>query len=301
MTRTLLGMLMLVTVFAGPAHTADDAGQLSLMDGDRVLMTYNSAYLHSPDSNTPWFGRSGFIHPVLTPSGRVVTDGFPSDHMHQHGLMFAWTSSEFKGKPVDFWNSAAREGRIKHVETVRASADEIVAKLQHLDDTTTPPTVVLNETWELTRVPHESMNVFDLVSTQTCATETPLDIREYHYGAMCIRGPVAWLEEGGQMLTNEGKDQSNGNHSRPNWVATFGVVDGQSCGIAAMGHPGNFRSPQPTRLHPNKPYFCFAPMVLGDFAIKPGEPYVSRFRFVAFDGEPNSQTLNSLWKDYAGE
>jgi hypothetical protein len=27
--------------------------------------------------------------------------------------------------------------------------------------------------------------------------------------------------------------------------------------------------PQPVRLHPGKPYFCFAPTILGEFAIAP--------------------------------
>ena len=101
------------------------------------------------------------------------------------------------------------------------------------------------------------------------------------------------------MLTSEGKARANGNHSRPDWVALYGEIDGQICGIVAMNHPSNFRAPQPVRLHPKKPYFCFAPMVLGDFAIEPDEPYISRFRFVAFDGKPNQAELNQIWKQFA--
>ena len=79
----------------------------------------------------------------------------------------------------------------------------------------------------------------------------------------------------------------------------YGKIDGDWCGIAAIAHPDNFRYPQPVRLHPEKPYFCFAPMVLGDFQIKPNEPYVSRFRFVAFDGKPDPEQLNAIMKEYA--
>ena len=103
------------------------------------------------------------------------------------------------------------------------------------------------------------------------------------------------------MVTSEGKQRVKGNHSRPNWVALAGEIDGATCGIAAMSHPDNFRAPQPVRLHPNKPYFCFAPMVLGDFQIEAGKPYVSRFRFVAFDGKPDTAELNQLWEQYAGK
>lgn len=272
--------------------------QFSLYDGDRVMLTYNAAYMPSPDSSTPWFGRSGFIHPVYTPKGRVVTDGFPLDHMHQHGLMFAWTSAEFDGSPVDFWNSQKRQGRVEHVRTLQADAHAMTVSLQHVIDQGKEPRTVLKETWNVHRVPHASMHVFDLVSTQTCTTDRPLDIRKYHYGAMCIRGPLHW-NSGNVMLTSEGKRQADGNHSRPNWVAMFGEDDGEPCGMAAMSHPTNFRAPQPVRLHPKMPYFCFAPMVLGDFQLEPGKDYVSRFRFVAFDGKPDPTQLDALWRAFA--
>ena len=287
----------LLCLLPAPLAAAEPA-TLSLSHDGRTLMKYNARYIDSPDTDQPWYGRSGFIHPVYTPSGRVLTAGFPGDHMHQHGLMFAWTSAEFDGRDVDFWNSKKEAGFIEHVETVRADADAIVVKLRHIDETATTPIVVLKETWEIERVPHESMNVFDLVSTQTCATDRPLKIKAFHYGAMCIRGPSAWLKQA-TMITNEGKQRVEGNHSRPNWVTLSGQIDGQACGIAAMSHPTNFRTPQPVRLHPNKPYFCFAPMVLGGFQIEPGKPYVSRFRFVAFDGEPDADQLNALWGQYA--
>lgn len=277
----------------------EDAKQFSLCDGDQVLMTYNATYVPSPDPNTPWFGRSGFIHPVYTPKGRVVTDDFPADHLHQHGLMFAWTSAAFEGRPVDFWNSKKQEGRVEHVRTLHADADTMTVQLQHVIEGGEKPLPVLKETWHLQRVPHPSMHVFDLVSAQTCMTDRPLDIRKYHYGAMCIRGPLHW-NSGDVMLTSEGKGQANGNHSRPNWVAMFGEVDGEPCGIAGMSHPDNFRAPQPVRLHPKMPYFCFAPMVLGEFQLEPDKPYVSRFRFVAFDGEPDANHLNAIWRAFAG-
>ncbi len=272
--------------------------QVSLTQDGHVVMMYNARHLPSPKADAPWYGRSGFIDPVLTPSGRQVTAGFPRDHMHQHGLMFAWTSAVINGRPVDFWNSAKQEGHIEHLKTVRADEEMIVVRLRHFNDTTPTPTVVLNETWELSRVPHQSAHVFDLVSTQTCASEQPLTIGAYHYGGMCVRGPDAWLREA-TMLTSEGKHRQDGNHSRPHWVAMFGTVDGGVCGIAAMSHPDNFRAPQPVRLHPDKPYFCFAPMVLGEFQIKPAESYVSRYRFVAFDGQPDVDRLNELWQSYA--
>ena len=202
-----------------------------------------------PQREAPWYGRSGFIHPAYTPRGRIVTDDFPKDHLHQHGIMFAWTSARIDDRAVDFWNSHKQQGRVEHVETVSATADSIVVDLQHVDDTTGEPRVALNERWKIIRVPHPSMNVFDLASTQTCVTAQPIVIEEYHYGAMCVRGSAAWSQDV-SMLTSGGQRRVTGNHARAKWVAMSGYVGGETCGIAAMCHPHNFRGPATCQAPP---------------------------------------------------
>ncbi len=49
------------------------------------------------------------------------------------------------------------------------------------------------------------------------------------------------------------------------------------------------------------PYFCWAPMVLGEFEIAPGKPYVSKFRYIVHKGAPDSSSLNNQWKVFAAE
>ena len=270
----------------------DSRGNLALTDGGRTILTYQAATADSPDPASPWYARSGFIHPVRTPSGRIVTNDFPADHLHQHGLMMAWTSALINGRKVDFWNSHKKEGRVEHVETVRADADTIVVKLRHLNDTVQPPETVLLETWQITRVPHPTMHVFDLVSTQACVMPQALQIKKYHYGGLCVRGAAGWAE-GLTVTTSGGRNRADGNHAREKWVAMSGVVDGAPCGLACLGHPNNFRAPQPVRIHPEMPYFSFAPAVLGDFEITPDAPFISRYRFVAFDGAPDRRNSTS--------
>jgi hypothetical protein len=68
-----------------------------------------------------------------------------------------------------------------------------------------------------------------------------------------------------------------------------------------MSHPSNFRSPQAIRVHPNKPYFCFAPMILGDFEIKKDQAYISTYRFVTFDEKLNKEQLGKVYKDFASK
>jgi hypothetical protein len=142
--------------------------------------------------------------------------------------------------------------------------------------------------------------IFDLVSTQETATTSPLILPEYRYGGIGFRGAREWLpKDNCVFLTSEGKDRSNGNGTRARWVHVGGKIGGQMAGIAILDHPGNFRAPQPTRLNPDQPFFCYAPSVMGQWEIARGQAYISRYRFITYDGEPDVAELNRLWNDYA--
>ena len=66
-----------------------------------------------------------------------------------------------------------------------------------------------------------------------------------------------------------------------------------------LSHRNNFRFPQAVRLHPSKPYFCFAPMVDGEFTIEPEENYVSYYRYIAHDDSPDADAIQQKWTEFA--
>jgi hypothetical protein len=59
------------------------------------------------------------------------------------------------------------------------------------------------------------------------------------------------------------------------------------------------RHPQHVRLHPNMPYFCFIPTVEEAFQITPEKSWVSRYRIVVSDGDPNPEELNKIQRAFA--
>jgi hypothetical protein len=142
--------------------------------------------------------------------------------------------------------------------------------------------------------------MFDLTSTQTCASEQPLILPKYHYGGFGYRGHRTWDGKGNcEFLTSEGKTRADGNETRGNWVYVYGKVDGNTAGVLVMSHPENFRAPQPLRIHPTEPYISFAPQQMGEFRIEPGKPYVSKYRIVSMDGAPDGELFERIWNDYA--
>jgi hypothetical protein len=306
-----------------PAKTAvtcaDDGKALRLSVGGRPVLEYHTAVLEPPPGIARLYRRSGFIHPLYTPSGQVVTDDFPPDHAHQHAVFFAWVNTTFEGRHVDFWNQPDKTGRVAHTATLATAEGPVFAqfqvKLRH-EDATDPdhPRPALDEVWTVRAYNVSDVFLVDLESVQTCASSAPLTMNQYHYGGMGLRGSRDWFDpqsKGGKpdparsghsdFLTSEGKNRLTGNHTRPKWIDLSGEVGPAHapCGVALLDHPGNFRFPQPVRIHPDKPYFVFAPMVEGPFEISPGQPYVSRYRFVVHDGLPDAAALARSWDDYA--
>jgi hypothetical protein len=293
----------------------EDGGGLLLQVGDRPVLRYHVAVAEAPSGLDPVYRKSGHIHPLYTPSRLVVSDDFPPDHAHQHGLFFAWVNTTFGGHQVDFWNQREGTGKVEHATVLDMVSGPVFAqfRVQLLHQDLAGPTAVLDDVWTVRAYNLSDRFLVDFESRQSCAGPRPLEINKYHYGGMGLRGSRAWFDPKARgdsppdpsrsgrsdFLTSEEKGRADGNHTRPRWVDLSGLLEGRAGGVALLDHPDNFRFPQPVRLHPNKPYFCFAPMVLSSFTIEPGRPYVSRYRLDLHDGPPDAREIDRLWRDYA--
>lgn len=299
----------------------DDGKSLNLKVEGRTVLSYHHTVVEPPLGMDALYRRSGYIHPLLTPSGKEVTGDFAPDHAHQHAMFFAWVNTTYAGRKVDFWNQQNRTGRVRALDVLDMQSGPVftsfTVRQRHEDLTASDsPAPVLNETWTVRAYktdPVSGMFLLDFSSTQTCAGLTSLQVNKYHYGGFGIRGNSAWFDPAAkgddlpdpaksgesEFLTSEGKYRADGNHTRPRWVDLTGKVNGAFAGVTVLDAPSNFRFPQPVRLHPNKPYFCFAPMVEGPFTIEPGKPYLSQYRVISHDGSPDVKIIERLWNDLA--
>ena len=255
----------------------------------------------------PTFRRGGYLHPVRTPSGRIVTDDYPADHRHHHGIWFAWTRTVFQGRAPDFWNMGDGKARVEFeaLEDVWSGAVHggLLAKHRYVDLTSGSPVTVLAEQWR-TRVFAGSAaprhHMFDVEVAQTNVTGDPLLLPEYHYGGIGVRGAASFVRlENVQFMTSEGKDRATGDGTESRWVVISGDVDGRRASLAILAHPANFRAPERMRIHPTDPYVSYAPSRSGPWVIAQGATHTARYRFVSFDGPPDAAELRRLWLDYA--
>ncbi len=282
----------------------NERGQIAIRVGSKPVLIYNMAVQEPPAGIDPIYRRSGYIYPLFDPAGRKVTDDFAPDHAHQHSLFYAWVNTSLEGRKIDFWNQHNKTGDVTHASLGSVDSGDVFAqfevKLDHWDKTGDRPLKVIAEEWRVRVYDLDDYFIFDLESQQVNVTTSPLIIHEYRYGGMGTRGAREWFESSDSgFLTSEGKGTIEGNHTRPVWVENFGKIEGEASGFTVMGRPGNFRFPQPVRLHPTKPYFVFAPMVVGEFELKPGRPYQTKYRFYVHMGAPSPAVSERIWKDYS--
>ncbi|MEM7475357.1 MAG: PmoA family protein [Planctomycetota bacterium] len=290
-----------------------------IRQGRRDILTYNIVSPRVPEGIDPIYARSGCLHPVQSPTGQTVTQMFPVDHPHQHGVFSAWVKTKYDGQDVDFWNLAKRTGLVMH-ERVISTFQESDAAGFEVDllhrSTVGKPVDVLRERWKIkVYSTGNAYHCFDLESTQQAITDEPLVIAKYHYGGMVFRGRTSWLNakdryikehpdlavEPSRFLNDAGSDRLKGNHEHSNWVAFTGSLANKLVSITVLSHPENFRAPQAARLHPSKPYFCFAPCVDGQFTIDREHPFKARYRYLITDDEPDAKWIETQWQEWTGK
>ncbi|MEM6344736.1 MAG: DUF6807 family protein [Bacteroidota bacterium] len=300
-------------------QNAEFLSSISLSIEGKDILHYQLATQYPADSLPAYYQRSGFIHPLYTPSGNVLTAAFPEGHVHQHALFFALVNTRFRGEFTDFWNQQKETGTVRAVEITHRFENESRSGFhsiqEHLALQNGDTIVALRERWEVEASRRGKFNVVDFHSYLYPAGEDSLVVKKYKYGGLGFRGAEEWNDhhfeqtEGaevnyigkkgkGGFLTSEGKGRIEANHSRPEWLSFHGQVGGDSVGMVIMGHPDNFRYPQPVRTHPVMPYFSVSPMVLDSFVLHPGDTLVSKYRILTHDGSPPIADIEAEWERY---
>jgi|ETNmetMinimDraft_22_1059887.scaffolds.fasta_scaffold00029_19 hypothetical protein len=313
LSSLIASLLAANNLAAASLSVSENAHTIDIKDGDTVILSYRKADVPPPEGVDPIYSRSGFIHPVRSPSGSVVTGIHPDDHYHHLGLWHAWVKCKVNGQEVDFWNLRAKTGRVRYSKTLELIAETqgagFVVEQEHIAylGQEKKETLILKERFAIKAKRFEGAYEIDYETIQENVSPFALELPAYRYGGpIAYRAPHHWDKTNSDYLSSEGKTRIDGHTTRSRWIAMWGE-NGSGAGndtLTILCHPGNHDFPQRMRVWPPTSnngaiFFNYVPIQEFDWEIKPGQISNMRYRLVVHEGKPEINDLNRRWERYA--
>ena len=103
-----------------------NADSLKLLDGGKNVFVYNHGFItnESVPKTDARRTRADYIHPLWGLDGEVLTDDFPRDHYHHHGIYWTWPHVGIGGVEYDLWQHAKWDDKLILQRFVRWLARE---------------------------------------------------------------------------------------------------------------------------------------------------------------------------------
>ncbi len=319
----------LAVFFLGGTTKAQTSFEISKNDSTLVVSMNKKTVLHywyselpPPAGEDEKWARSGFIHPLFSPSGEVLTWAQPPDHLHHMGLWNPWTRVTWiaaDGSKVltDFWNLGDEQGTVRFADfgNIYCSNSEAEFSIYQdhvafLPDKKTPEgkkeVVVIKEEWIVSIEQHPQGYILDFTSLIVNQTSSDLSLDAYRYGGgIGYRATGAWNNKNSSVLTSEGKTWKDGDATRAKWCRVSGDLKGINTGLLFLSHPSNYDFPQPMRIWPDNSngvghqYFEFTPIREKAWILEPGKGYSQKYRILVYEGDLDAKSAEDVWQQYS--
>jgi len=294
-----------------------DHQDLSLLVNEKPILSYRFATTFPPKGIDPIYKRSGFIHPLWSPGGEILSRIQPPDHYHHYGIWGPWTVTHIEERKVDFWNLASGEGTVKFAgflsEAEGAIFSGFKALQQHIDfGAKGADQIAMNEildvrAWNI----GEKVWIVDYTTSLNSPLENGIMLDAYRYGGgIGWRATEKWHKDNCTVLTSDNKTRIDADGSFARWCLVegeSGVEKGRS-GILFLSHPSNRMHPEPMRIWPldanggrGDMYFEFVPIRHDDWKLEPKQNYTLKYRMVVFDGKIDAKTAEKYWQAFANQ
>lgn len=288
-------------------------GALTIHKGDQNLLQYYFKTVYPPKGMDTSYRRSGFIHPLWSPKGQVLTRIQPPDHRHHYGIWNPWTHVEYEGDTIDFWNINTKQGTVRFANFVSVEDGPVFSEFGALHEHVVfkksgGEKVAMNELHSV-RVyrPQENQDFFvvDFDFQMNTADESPFKLLEYRYAGFGWRTTEKWDNKNSMVLTSEGKTRKDADGSKARWCIVQGDIDNEYAGVVMMSFPTNYNYPEPLRIWPENQYnrgdmFAnFCPTKDMDWLLKPRQNYNLKYRLLVFNGKIDKEKAESAWQYFA--
>ncbi len=291
-------------------------GQVRLSKMERPILDYQFQTVFPPEGINPLFQRSGFIHPLWSPGGEMLTRIQPPDHYHHYGIWGPWTLTHIGDREVDFWNLLKGEGTVRFSgflsQVEGAVFSGFKALQEHIDfGARGADQVAINELLDVRawNTGNGEVWLIDYTTTLNSPLDSGIMLDAYRYGGgIGYRATERWHKDNSSVLTSENKDRKGADGTKAKWCLVEGessTPEGRS-GILFMGHTSNRDFPEPMRVWPEDQnggrgdlYFEFCPIRHNDWKLEKGKDYTLRYRLLVFDGPLTAETAEKYWQAFA--
>lgn len=311
----VLRLANITSDFSDGVELSKDNEDLILQKHNKPILKYRYAVTLPPKEADPLFKRSGYIHPLWSPGGKVLTRIQPPDHYHHYGIWGPWTKTHIGKREVDFWNLIKGEGTVKFAgftgETQGAIYSGFKALQQHIDfGAKGEDQIAMNEILDV-RVWNvkEGIWMIDYTTSINCPLEDGIMLDAYRYGGgIGWRATESWHKDNCTVLTSEGKTRVDADGSNARWCIVEGESDTEKgrSGILFLSHPSNRMHPEPMRVWPldanggrGDMYFEFVPIRHEDWKLDANKDYALKYRMIVFDGRLDAETAELFWNSFA--
>jgi len=308
MQRTIIVSLLISMTLAGFTmindspqieFTEDEAkGTLTLRDSQVEVLTYRFRNQLKRGVD-PKYTRSCYIHPLYSLDGIVLTDDFPKDHLHHHGVFWTWPVVRTRGQHTQTWHPdtpSLRQhfARWLKQEVKNGAATLSVENIWKLDDNE----VVAIETVTMHVLPADDAGRAIDLELVFQAVGGPLELQgspdqNKGYGGLCIRG--APMFKGAALTTDQGLLKNDSTNIPFRWAD----MSTEKFGIAIFvspGHPG-----LPTTWLIRNSYAGVLNVSwpgLKPAVLQPGKPAILRYRLYIHRGDASAGRVQLAYEKY---
>ncbi|UZD23805.1 PmoA family protein [Algoriphagus halophytocola] len=309
-----LYLCLMVPVLAQKVTLNETNNGIDFVIDNQTVLTYQTAVAEVPEGVKKDFAKSGFIHPLKSPSGQVLTRIQPKDHYHHYGIWGPWTRATISGREVDFWNLGDGKGRVDFAEVLSKKQNrkgaELVVRQNHLDlKAPESERLAIAEDLKINVKPADKGRyMVDYTSTIETSIPGGIMLDAYRYGGgIGFRATEKWGKDNSSALTSEGKVKKEADGTNARWIFVQGETNDASgeSGILFLSHKDNKSHPEPLRVWPVDQYdgegnvfIEFTPIRHESWEIKPNKPYSLKYRMIVYDGEMTAEEAEAYWQSF---
>jgi len=276
---------------------------VGVFEGERPVLVYNHGLMvgeHVPERDHRRT-RACYIHPVYGLDGEVLTEDFPRDHYHHHGIFWTWPYVGVGDKTYDLWQGTGMDDRF--VAWMKKEAGPKSAVVEVENGWFVGEKKVMAERVRITVHPAEEDSQAVDIRLVLTPTDRPVSLKGRggkSYGGLTMRFQNLPREDV-TITVPSGRTKGDRKMTRFEWVdysAKYPRRDKPS-GATVMIHP----------KHPDYPPMWltrhYGPQCVGwpgveAQTLEPGKPVQLDYRIHIHRGLPEVEQLKAAYKRYAG-